>query len=896
MHWMELDIQPIFDAGKHTGFIAIETEITIRKEAELAFYEAEQFMKSAFDALPSKVVILDERGVILNFNSNWREFIESLELASNNFLLGSNYLLNIDRISGMGTEESLAITQGIRDIVDGKSDRFEIEFRLFGQSSPQWIELLVTPFGGSGPMRLVAVHNNITVRKEAELMLSSNEQKLRCIYDSSSDAILLLDDTGIVSECNARALQLVGVPDVSELVGRNLAELSPAVQPGGEDSFERWAEHVRLALATGENRFEWEFSSRNGYDFPTEVLLSAFKYQGRNVLQCTVRDTSQRKEAEIWLHALNQQLQHDLESRTKAERTLRETTSYLDVYRKIVDHHAIVAETDTAGTIVAVNDAFCKISGYTREELIGKNHRILNSGVHDRQMWTNMYRCVANGGYWHGEICNRAKNGNFYWVDTTIAPLYDDAGKIRGYFAIRADITSLKAAQSAAEAASLTKSEFLANMSHEIRTPMTAILGYADLLAEYLKEEQAAAHVCEYIDTIKRNGDHLLSIINDILDISKIEAEKLTIEQIAVSPTNTVRDVFALMRVKAQAKGLRLESVATTPIPDSIQTDPTRLRQVLVNLVGNAIKFTEVGGIKIVVRMHETESNLLCFDIKDTGIGMPEEHLGKLFQAFEQADSSTTRRFGGTGLGLRISKRLANMLGGDISVRSKLGEGSEFSVTIATGDLSNVAMHSPASFSRVLALGEERFIATKKPATKPQLQLAGLRILLAEDGPDNQRLIMFHLRKAGAEVTLAENGRLAVEAMTVDGDIANPLLDPLPYDLVLMDMQMPVMDGYEATQLLKRKGCRAPILALTAHAMSGDLDKCIIAGCSVRLTKPIDRVALLEACEQWGNICVVGTAVDQVDSFGEEETQSNLAFPSLDLEPTATDPLTSDSL
>jgi len=716
-----------------------------------------------------------------------------------------------------------------------------------------WLELDIQPIYDDVGVHagFIAIETDITVRKQAELMLRSNEEKLRCIYDASSDAILLLDETGVVSECNARAIQLVGARGLEELVGCQLWQISPPTQPGGEASAAKLSEHVRLAVASGENRFEWEFSSRNGYDFPTEVLLSAFLYQGRRVLQCTVRDTTQRKEAEIWLHALNQQLQHDLESRTKAERTLRETTSYLDVYRKIVDQHAIVAETDTAGTIMAVNDAFCKISGYTREELIGKNHRLLNAGVHNKAMWTEMYKCVANGGYWHGEICNRNKNGQVYWVDTTIAPLYSDTGKIRGYFAIRADITSLKVAQTQAEAASLTKSEFLANMSHEIRTPMTAILGYADLLAEYLNEVQAAKHTRDYIETIKRNGDHLLSIINDILDISKIEAHKLTIEQIAVSPLLLVREVLELMRVKTQAKGLRMEAVATTSIPETIQTDPTRLRQILVNLVGNAIKFTEVGSIKIAVRLHATIANQLCFEIQDSGIGMNEAQLAKLFRAFEQADTSTTRRFGGSGLGLRISKRLALMLGGDIEATSELGSGSRFAFSIDCGDLGNITTLEAATFCRLLAGVDSALITSNPLASASRQQLAGMRILLAEDGPDNQRLLSFHLRKAGAHVQLVDTGKHAVEALTVDGSLNAALIDPLPVDLILMDMQMPVMDGYDATRLLTSKGCSVPILALTAHAMASDQDKCLEAGCALKLTKPIDRAVLLDACECW---------------------------------------------
>ncbi len=849
-YWLELDIQPIFDErGVNTGFIALETDITARKTTEIALREAEEFQKRIFDALPARIVVLDDHGTIVQTNQNWQKFIADSGIKEDTLTIGCNYKLNFSELSGIDRPETLAIHNGIHKVLSGESPVFSVELQLHALREPQWIELTVTPFKRMGKTQLAVAHTDITERKLAEIKLTRKERKLRSIYESSSDAILLLNENGEVLECNRRAMQLLGGDNTQTLVGCELAKLSPPSQPDGEESLGEFRRHLSQAVTTGKNHFEWDFVSGGGYNFLSEVFFTAISDRDHSLVQCTVRDISDRRDAENWLKALR----NDLEARTLAEKTLRETTSYLDAYRKIVDHHAIVAETDTAGTIVSVNDAFCTISGFAREELIGENHRILNSGLHPKSMWSNMYKTVAKGGHWHGEICNRAKDGKLYWVDTTIAPLYDDTGKVRGYFSIRADITSLKAARVAAEAASKSKSEFLANMSHEIRTPMTAILGYADLLAEYLLESQAEERTIEYVQTIKRNGDHLLSIINDILDISKIEADKMTIEQLAVSPATVVREVMTLMNVKAQAKGIQLETYASTATPNMILTDPTRLRQILVNLVGNAIKFTEVGAVKVIMYMHSTSPNQLCFDVQDTGIGLSDQQMERLFQAFEQADSSMTRKFGGTGLGLRISKRLAMMLGGDISVTSCIGKGSVFSVAIATGEVEGSVMLNADAANQILA-GGGLAIPPKPPATtalaRPQLD--GLRILLAEDGPDNQRLITFLLRKAGAEVKLAENGKLAVEALTKDATTTGPLLDPPPFDLILMDMQMPILDGYEATRLLASKGCTIPILALTAHAMSAELDKCLDAGCVFRLTKPIDRTVLIDICEEWG--------------------------------------------
>lgn len=553
-------------------------------------------------------------------------------------------------------------------------------------------------------------------------------------------------------------------------------------------------------------------------------------------------------------HTLNLKLTEDLRARSIAEEKLRTTTGYLDVYRRIVDQHAIVAETDTAGTIVSVNDAFCTISGFSREELVGQNHRILNSGLHPKSMWIDMYKSVANGGFWHGEICNRKKDGRLYWVDTTIAPLFNDDGKIRGYFAIRADITSLKEAQVQAESANRSKSEFLANMSHEIRTPMTAILGYADILAEERENGFSSDTMIECIDTIKRNGEHLLSIINDILDISKIEADKMTAEKIRVSPIRLVQEVVELMRVKSNSKGLSLTTRCTEVVPDFILTDPTRLRQILVNLVGNAIKFTEIGGVTIAIRTDETNDNQIYFDVIDTGIGLREDQVSKLFQSFEQADTSMARKFGGTGLGLRISKRLAEILGGDITAVCSVGGGCVFTARVATGRVEahdttgrNVGSHlSAAPSSQGL---EAQNDIQSDPQKLPSLD--GVRILVVEDGPDNQRLIAFLLRKAGAKIEIVENGKYAVERLSGDSPLRDTNNIEGDFDLVLMDMQMPEMDGYQATQILRSKGCRIPILALTANAMDIDETKCLAAGCDFRLTKPIDKFKLIEACAHW---------------------------------------------
>ncbi|MEO2046423.1 MAG: response regulator [Pirellulales bacterium] len=395
-----------------------------------------------------------------------------------------------------------------------------------------------------------------------------------------------------------------------------------------------------------------------------------------------------------------------------------------------------------------------------------------------------------------------------------------------------------------AEATSMAKSEFLANMSHEIRTPMTAILGYTDLLADDGDLAQSPENRLKTINTIRSNANHLLTIINDILDMSKIEADKMTVEQIATQPIWVVEEVATLMKSRAAGKGIDVRVEYDGPIPERIMSDPTRLRQILMNLIGNAIKFTEVGSITIRVCLTPNHNNLR-FAIIDTGIGMtgPQRDLIAQFEAFNQADSSTTRKFGGSGLGLRISNSLAKKLGGQIEVESKQGQGSTFTVIIDPGDLTDVKMLDSSNITDHI-----RHLATSKNGQIASIcgtPLKGLRILLAEDGPDNQQLISFILKKAGAKVTVAENGLIAVEKA------ATGTAQDTPFDVILMDMQMPELDGYGATRQLRQQAYAGPIIALTAHAMAEDRKKCLDAGCDDYNTKPINRKSLISMIAQY---------------------------------------------
>jgi signal transduction histidine kinase/CheY-like chemotaxis protein len=396
---------------------------------------------------------------------------------------------------------------------------------------------------------------------------------------------------------------------------------------------------------------------------------------------------------------------------------------------------------------------------------------------------------------------------------------------------LRQSEISLTHAKQIAETANALKSSFLANMSHEIRTPLGAVLGFSDLL---LQPDLSPALKLSYADAIRRNGMLLSNIINDILDLSKVEAGKLAIERREIDLAEIMSDFQSILSLEASEKGILLEVVAEEALPNRIATDSLRVRQILLNIVGNAIKFTEQGSVTVTLRLIRTLAGTakLVFEVQDTGRGISPTQAAKLFSPFSQADASTTRKFGGTGLGLTLSKRLAQLLGGDVKLlESRVGKGSTFSISIDPGPVGPVSVHN---------FELKRKHTELTPIPEAPVQFTDMKVLLVDDSYDNQILITRLLERTKAKIETARNGREGVEKARSKS-----------FDLILMDLQMPEMDGYEATKTLRTGGYTGPIVALTAHAMKDERSKCLENGFDEHLSKPINYKILLSTLERY---------------------------------------------
>lgn len=511
----------------------------------------------------------------------------------------------------------------------------------------------------------------------------------------------------------------------------------------------------------------------------------------------------------------------------------------LEFYKRAVDESSMFVLTDAKGVITHVNNTFCQLSGFSKEELLGKTHRVISSGKHESEFYRSLWDILLTRKVFRGEICNRKKDGSLFWVDTTIVPFTDETGKIESYAAIQRDVSEKRFAMEQLELASKAKADFLANMSHEIRTPMNGIIGMMSLLSGSESLEEAK----EYGRTIKSSSELLLRLVNDILDLSKIEAGKISIEPSWFDIRTVVGTLIDLHKESAEKKGIFLRKNVAVDVPSLVEGDALRIQQILSNLLSNAIKFTEKGGVQLGIQFQAIGSKecRVTATVMDTGMGMSSEVVEKLFQRFEQGDSSTTKKFGGTGLGLAISKKMAEILGGQLTVQSVEGRGTTFRCELPMKYQFKPSenLGSPQN-TRIGAGAPEEIpigIVCTPSGGKP-------KVLIAEDNPVNQFVLTKILSRLGCESHSVANGLEAITAA-----------QSFRYDLILMDCFMPELDGYDAALKIKEEPgpCQnVPIVAVTANALAGEAEKCASFGMAGYLAKPIElRTLSLELRKYW---------------------------------------------
>ncbi|HEV2419428.1 MAG TPA: PAS domain S-box protein [Terriglobia bacterium] len=789
--------------------LAVTQDITERKRQQEALRESEERFRTVFESSGVGIVLTGLDGRFLEVNPTYRQMLEYTE----------EEMKQLTVLDVTDERDRPRCAQMVQDLVSGEIQQVTLEKRYCRKDgSLLWVNSavsLVRDESGS-PRFIMAVVEDITARRYAEEALAESKEQFRLLLDSTAEAIMGVDREGNLIFANSASLKMLGYGDLKEMLGKNAHNLIHHSYPDGRPFS---AEECKISYpetGTAERHSDHDvFWRKDGTSVPVEWWSHPMLKDGQPVgAVVAFLDVTERKRA-----------REALESSEKRYRTM--------VERNV----AGIVQTTLDGQIIDCNEPMVRIIRHdSRDEVLCHNIADFYANPADREILLDL---LQNKGHVSAhELAITAKDGSPLWVLLNATLIQDENRGAPVIDASLIDITTRKEAEvtllnakEAAEDASRAKSEFLANMSHEIRTPMNGIMGMAGLLLETeLDSDQR-----EYVSMVKSSADSLMTIINDILDFSKIEARKMELETIDFSLRDCVEESVNSLSLRAAEKGLDLVCRIDPALPEMLAGDPARLRQILLNLLGNALKFTERGEVALTVeRAAEAENEIdprlhLHFAVRDTGIGIPKEKQRVIFESFAQADSSSTRRFGGTGLGLTIASQLVGMMGGRIWVESEPGKGTTFHFTVRLEEPVELPAYSPDESSSLTA--------------RPSDNHRSLRVLLAEDNQVNQTLAARLLEKRGHLVVWATNGHEALAAF-----------EKQEFDLILMDVQMPEINGFEATACIREKeqttGHHVPIIAMTAHAMTGDRERCLEAGMDGYVSKPVRVEDLFSTIEE----------------------------------------------
>ncbi|TDR81499.1 PAS domain S-box protein [Paludibacterium purpuratum] len=810
--WLRWEVRPWRTMDGSVGGIVIFTEdISGRKQAEQALNAERQLLRTLVDTSPDLIWLKDAEGIYLSCNRRFAEFF-GMEEAD---IIGKN---DYDLVDRNHAEVFLATDRRVLQSEALVKQEAVSVCAFDGQSKV--VETIKVPMYDEAHQLIgvLGVGRDISERQQAEQERLRNEARYRDLFEANPQPMWIFDpETLAFLAVNDAAVQHYGYSREA-FQSMTINDIRP------EEDRTHLAAHLATVRSGATDEGVWRHLCQDGRLIQVEITAHPIQYAGRAAVVIQANDITQRLQVEQSLRKLSLAVEQSPES---------------------------VIITDLKEQVEFVNEAFERNTGYRREEVIGRHTRMLQSGHTPPETFQSLREALQQGESWRGEFYNRRKDGSEYIDFAIVSPIRQADGAITHYVAVQEDISEKKRlgqeldqhrhhleelvaqrteeltiAKAAAEAANVAKSAFLANMSHEIRTPMNAIIGFALLL----RRSELSTEQLDQVEKINTAGKHLLSIINDILDLSKIEAGKLDLEYCDFALSAVLDHVGSLIAPAAQAKGIQVH-IEYNDVPHGLRGDPTRLRQALLNFAGNAVKFTASGDIHLRCRVVQREGEMLLvrFEVVDTGVGIPASHQSQLFQAFVQGDASTTRRFGGTGLGLAITRHLAELMGGEVGVSSREGQGSTFWFTaqLRLG-------HLPAMSQEVAPWEEAERLVSES--------FAGSRILLVEDDEINLQVTLAMLDHTDLAVDIAGNGRKAVD-MVAQTD----------YALVLMDVQMPDMDGMSATRLIRAMPTRrtTPILAMTANVFSEDREQCRAAGMDDFVPKPVEPEMLLAALLRW---------------------------------------------